>query len=267
MQETVDLFTSHIVEFWLDKMRKGESMKGAYLKGAQADKSTKILAPDFRAAILDEANLSHLDLSGADFSYASCEGAKFSRCDLRMATFHMANLDRSVFGRSIMDRANLSHASAHGAGFYNVRLAGAYMRSFKADELNLSCAELYGADLTNAEMRNVNAKDSCWCGVIAKEGDFRLGNFTNGVLHNVNFSMAQLQGAVFTCSNLSETDFRGANMEGVDLLGACLKHSDLRGATLTKISVCDADFNGALIDTPEGHKVIQLVPYLHKKGD
>lgn len=95
---------------------------------------------------------------------------------------------------------------------------------------NLRCAELVGADLSEANFSC--AKLDC-ANLI--EANLSKATLTGASAIEINLKQANLRD-----SQLIRTNFKHANLEGVDLRGANLTHVCLEGANLT-----GADFRGA----------------------
>ena len=95
------------------------------------------------------ANLSWVDLSGADLSRADLPGADLSRADLSWVDLSEANLSWVD-----LSEANLSEANLSGANLYRADLS----------EANLSGADLYRANLSWANLsgaKNINYPIAC----------------------------------------------------------------------------------------------------------
>jgi hypothetical protein len=81
-------------------------------------------APDFRAASLEEADFTKLDLAGQDFRRAILRGAQFAGCDLSNANFADADLTRANFRGAQLGNANFANANLSRANFYKASLLG-----------------------------------------------------------------------------------------------------------------------------------------------
>jgi len=124
------------------------------------------------------ANFASADLTGRDFSGLDLRGIKMDRAVLGGADFCGANLrganligaiaQQARFGRADLSRARLSGANLVSASFVNARparaemefcfdgkriLRGTYLRLAKLDSVDLSGANLDGADgMTQAQL-------------------------------------------------------------------------------------------------------------------
>ena len=81
-----------------------------------------------------------------------------------------------------------------------------------------SRANLFGANLRNADLRDAN--------------------LSNADLFGANLRGANLSNADLRCANLSNADLRGANLSNADLCGA-----NLRGANLSNADLCGASID------------------------
>ena len=80
-------------------------------------------------------------------------------------------------------------------------------------------------------------------------------------LRGIDFSEADLQGAVFNNTQLQESNLRGANMDNVVAFASVFDRADLRGANLNNALLMEstfvdadiegADFTNAVINRPE----------------
>lgn len=103
---------------------------------------------------------------------------------------------------------------------------------------NLRDADLYGADLYGANLVDADLRDA----------DLR-----DADLRHVNLRGANLLGAYLYGVNLRGVNLRGANLRvadlwGADLWGADLRGANLHGAALHGANLCDARWDGLVID-------------------
>ena len=91
-------------------------------------------------------------------------------------------------------------------------------------------ADLYGADLRGADLREANLYGA----------DLRGAN-----LYGADLRGAYLRGAYLYGANLRGADLREADLYGADLRGAYLREADLYGADLREADLYGADLRGA----------------------
>lgn len=135
--------------------------------------------------ILDEADLSNLDLSGANLKIATLtssnlSGTNLTRSNLMLAFMDGINLSGAVLKGAQMNGAQLSQANLSGADLSeaemtqanlldadlsNANLQGAIMLAVKLGEANLK-----GANLKDANLRGVNRSMALFCNTVMPDG-------------------------------------------------------------------------------------------------
>jgi uncharacterized protein YjbI with pentapeptide repeats len=185
-------------------------------------KNTKIL-PDFAGADLSELNLAGANLAKADFSGARLAGTNLSGANLTRAKFFRTDLSQADLTRANLFKANLSQADLAGANFNGADLSGAFLI-----RANLSGASLLGACLKGA-------------------------NLGQASLFRAKLGKAVLSQASFFKSDLSEADLSEADLEGANLQEAVLERTNLRGARMANANLCFAtllktNLEGAVLD-------------------
>lgn len=110
----------------------------------------------------------------------------------------------------------LQELNEDGVPLVGVDLSMAFLQGIRLKRVNLSRANLAGADVRDAELRGANLEDAS--------------------LRSANFRNAQMQGASFRWSLLDDADFTGAELRNADLTGASLENTDLRGADLESVN-------------------------------
>jgi hypothetical protein len=112
-------------------------------------------------------------------------------------------------------------------------------------EIDLSNAELDGANLSSMNLRNANFSHASMKGA----------NFANSDMSSTTFALADLENALFFFSTLVGADMRGANLlnaslEDAKLAGADFSHANLTGAMMAhadckNIDLVNANLTGA----------------------
>src|SRR5438128_6502855 len=214
---------THDVRAW-NAWRQQHPDVGIDLRGASLSK-----------AHLAEADLRHVNLTGAILSDADLTGAILSDADLSKADLRRADLRQAC----------LSGADRSGA--------------------DLSDAMLSGADLSGADLRRAHLSGAIGIGAIFRKADLSGAHLSEvhlsgadlsaALLRNVHLSGADLSGAHLSAADLSKVDLRtvdlsGADLRKVDLSGADLRRAHLRQADLSEAILCGVDFRLAnLIET------------------
>ncbi|WP_428653441.1 pentapeptide repeat-containing protein [Runella sp.] len=91
----------------------------------QIYEDSKNARSNFRRIDLESADLSGLDLSGADFRFSDLSGVNFSNAVLKKTNLSFSNLDDTNFENADLTDANLSFSSMVGANLTNAKIVGA----------------------------------------------------------------------------------------------------------------------------------------------
>jgi uncharacterized protein YjbI with pentapeptide repeats len=172
-------------------------------------KNTKVV-PDFAGADLSELNLVGANLAKADFNGAKLSGTNLSGANLSWAKLFRADLSQADLSRATLFKANLSQADMAGANLNGADLTGAF----------LIRADLSGASLIQACMKGAN-----------------LGQAS---LFRAKLNGALLTQASFFKADLSEADLSEANLEGANFQEAVLERTNLRSANAANANFCFA---------------------------
>lgn len=181
-------------------------------------------------AFLRGVNLASINLSGAGW---------LVEADLRNADLSSANLKRVNLMRANLERANL-----HSANLTKANLEGANLFRVRAEVANLTLANLRGANLKGAKLVGANLvkadlEDADLEGADMEGANLEASNLTRTRITNVNFKMANLDGARITetitdeCETAVNGEDRGFHgtinsIRLADLLQiGCLSHSNL----------------------------------------
>ena len=118
---------------------------------------------------LQQANLSHSNLSGVDLSKMNLGGADLSYTDLSNAKLNQvnladANLDHAILTGAIIQQSDLSRANL---SFAN--LASANLQQSIFSQANLTCANLNQADLTKSTFSNATIAGATFVNTITTD--------------------------------------------------------------------------------------------------
>jgi uncharacterized protein YjbI with pentapeptide repeats len=204
------------------------------------------ITPNLRGADLREAQLSGVDLVGADCNHADLMGADLSQ----------AYLSEAEFGHANLNDANLSFARIDGTDLTEATLRGANLNQARIIEANLSKADLREADLREVNLSGANLSDANLTGADLSGAELVDANFSRAYLRKANLNRADLSGA-----DLTETNFSGADLSETTLYDADLSGADLSGADLTLAHVARTAFGNNDLSTVKGLKnVMHLGP-------
>jgi len=139
-------------------------------------------------------------------------------------------------------------------------------RSDSPGPLDLSAADLRGADLSNYRLMFVDFSHANLEGATLNDTNFAFSDLSGAnlrearmvrsmlgraVANAANFERANLSSAVLRRASLQRTNLRGANLIEANLGGAYLNGADLTASCLVGASVVEADLSGATLDDAE----------------
>jgi uncharacterized protein YjbI with pentapeptide repeats len=188
------------------------------------------------------ADLSGVDLNGANFLGADLNEALLIRANLLGADLRRANLENTIFQDAQRIPEWIIQGLDDEGGFSQERLIETIRDGFKnlhaanLSEANLSEANLSGADLSGADLSGVD--------------------LSGADLSGADLRVADLSGAELSGANLREAYLYGAHLERAHLDGAHLERADLRGALLREANLTRAHLRRAHLD---GAHLVQTI--------
>lgn len=210
---------------------------------------------DFTAILLCEANLSRVNLSGANFSEAilsltNMSGANLSDVNFRKAKLNVArlsgaNLSKANLSGAILNVANLIRADLNSADLSEATLIRAELIRADMSNASLSGANLSEADLREATLRQANLEQADLSGAHLRGSSLVSANLERANLHRADLNRADLRGVNLSNAELRQANLSQANLSGADLRGANLRWADLNGADLTGADLDEARLSGA----------------------
>jgi uncharacterized protein YjbI with pentapeptide repeats len=191
---------------------------------------TKVKDKNLEGTIFTDAQLTHVNLEGIDFSGK----------DLTMTNFANSNL----IGSDFSDNVIIHGVDFGGAYLTNANFEGANLQPKKYHEILFENAA-YLAELSYGELAQelLKSNTSRIISTEVRENDLRVSfylfnNFYDANLENTNFSNSNLRNNSFVNANLYN-----ANLSGADLRSANLTNADLDGANLTGVKLEGAILN------------------------
>jgi len=163
-------------------------------------------------AYIPSFDLTEIDLTGADLSYALLWDVKLYGADARRAQFVNADMQDVYLADADASEANFTNANLHGAILVGSNLSHAMLRNASLLAVLAYSASMFECDLSGADCRR---------------GDFR----------GVNFRRADLRGADFQNADLGGADLTGAlvdektRVDYANLLGVRLPSGEVRPYT------------------------------------
>lgn len=205
--------------------------------------------PDGRRAILQDRDLSGLQLCGLNFSQADISGSRLARVNASDANFtgvtaagcdfSDADLSRADFTRATLCGSRLRGAVLHDAVFLQADLRPGYLAKramggvFERREIGGASAPST-TDLTGAHMVGANLRRAQLGGIEASGTDFMDAVMTRANLRGAKLSSARfdgsiLEGVVLDDADLRDADFGDAVLLDVDLGRANTDRAKLKG--------------------------------------
>lgn len=164
-----------------------------------------------KRADLSYCNLSGMDLSGTDLSYARLNGT-----NLMKANLSGSNLAFSDFGRALLHGADLSGTIVDSTDFSDADLCTAKLDGCKGENTHFNSGCLWDCSFKNVELTKAGFMfaqvcDCDFSGAILKEACFFYSDLDNAVFRN-----ADLENSMFDyAKRVFWSDFTGAEMRGV----------------------------------------------------
>ncbi len=211
-----------------------------YKLKTQCEKNNKDrpLNLDLRGITLHNQDLSELDLSGYDFSYANLDGSIFEKTNFSFSKFHHASMEKADFDEcefigSDLTYASLNECSARQGGFGGADLSHASLINSDLSEATLSQSTLIHADLRAANLQKARLSQSELSHAIFTRANLVQCDLKESNIQNTNFEYANMQGARL----MSVKNFETANWIRVDI-----RDIDLRGAYRVKRFISDENY-------------------------
>ncbi len=242
--EIISIYSGKLTSVQLNRINLGETssfslvldqidLAGINLAGANLDRASLAdsrwqssgndgIANTFddAIAILNDAQMKFVNLTGADLSRVSMQRVNLLHALLNKANLAHANLTGANLSSAQMVEADLQQTVLTEASFTGADLGGANLT-----KANLSFARLgrVSALKTNFQLANLSGTD--WQGADLSGADLSRANLNNANLsaarlQNANFRKAQLQNVSLRNADLSQADLREADLTGADLAGA-----------------------------------------------
>ncbi|VVE46725.1 Secreted effector protein PipB2 [Pandoraea iniqua] len=230
--------------------------------------------------VLENADLSGVDLSGADCresEFVSCDfsGANVTRANVADATFSKCNLSGADFSASVGTNARLSDCELRGTSFVEASWCSASWIRCDVREVDLTRARLtqahwFACDLRESCALNVQAERAAltqcdlsgalwvgaqtarskWVDTTVASIDLSRADLTRASWHNVSGSLAQLVRANLTnwrvsgASELTRAALDEANLTRASLRGAQFPGASFVRACLDRALVSECDLSG-----------------------
>ena len=135
---------------------------------------------------------------------------------------------------------NLTGANLHGADLQRANLEGANLQETTLSGAILLGAHLRRADFSRANLKGANFNLADLTNVNFHQADLEHANLRNALLKKTSFAMAQMRFACFEGTKLRVVDFPNAVLDNASFEEADLKACDFAGASLKDAVLKDA---------------------------
>ena len=142
-------------------------------------------------------NAKQLILENADLTYVNLENA-----NLKNAILENANLRYADLNNADLNNANLRYANLNNADLRYANLNNAILRYADLNNADLRYTDLIYTNLGNADLSNANLSDANLSNADLRYTDLRYSNLRYTNLENTNLENADLEGAKFYLTNL-----------------------------------------------------------------
>jgi uncharacterized protein YjbI with pentapeptide repeats len=207
----------------------GADLSGINLRGAQLN-----------VANFSSADLSRVDLSQAELNVSRLTGVNLSQANLSGCKLNVANLIRA----RLVD-ANLATASMIRAEMLRANLTNAHAVAIDLSEADLREAQCRQANFNIANLSRTDLRGSSWWGASLEQAILNNTNGDRASFQGANLSGAELRHSVLTQADLSGAVLRDANLRWANLSGANLRDADLTNAKLSGAKLVGTSFEGA----------------------
>ena len=142
----------------------------------------------------------------------------------------------------------------------NIDLSGADLSNADLSDVNLSGADLSDVNLSSADLNHANLSEANLSSADLNHANLSEVDFSGADLTMADLSSTDLRDANLRDANLSDTKLNKATISGADLTGANLNSADLSGADLNFANFRDADLSGANLSGTNLSDGIQIDP-------
>jgi len=206
--------------------------------------ATGLAAPlRFEHCAFDGADLSRLDLRGAQFLDCSFAETLFDKailaetlwhgCKARQARFQMADLSDAHFARCDLNNTDWSRGKLASTRFSEVKLTGAHFGGAHSLGLSFHHSLLVGADLRGISFRKQRIEQLDLSDADVSGCDFRDAVFEAGSLRDAHLKNAQFDGA-----DLRSVDLSGLRIAGLaQFFKGAIISPDQASALITELGV------------------------------
>lgn len=227
--------------------------------------TTMALNGDFSGLDFTGADLSYMDLRGAnfsrallesaDFSHSQLDGANFSEAILARAEFNQASLRHAVFDNASLAFARCQHSDFSGAHFLSTVWHETVLDHCRFDDASLSEMVVHNAMISQTRFHQATLDNLLFLGLSLAEPDFSAASLTK-----VSFVQCQLDKADFAEARLTGCSLVESRAEYSNFHRACLRNcaitaeSQLSGADFTLATLTECNLRQLQLDNACFHQ-------------
>jgi hypothetical protein len=157
--------------------------------------------------------------------------------DYEMRVFHDGLTEKNVAVFIVPENNKSTLSTASGETLENI---STFLDTDKCVGCDLSGANLYNADLRDVDLEGAKLNDAILAnadlsGANLKGAELRNADLTGAKLKGATLAGADLANAILINSDLSDADLTAANMEGADVTGADLTDAQMKDAVTTGV--------------------------------
>jgi uncharacterized protein YjbI with pentapeptide repeats len=224
--------------------------------------SASRFTPPLFPADFSGADLSHLNLGGAELAGANFRGANLNYTSLiasllTQVNFEGANLSQASLSDATLRRANLANTVLTGAVFSGATLCTSNLSGARGERISFRRADLSNADLSEA--------DFPWA-------DFAKANLTATNLTGAKLDRAKLEAVLMVETDLTRTTLDGCRVFGISTWGVKINESTRQqGLIITPegepdVTVDDLEVAQFVYLLLHNEKIRRVIDTVGKKG-
>jgi uncharacterized protein YjbI with pentapeptide repeats len=235
--------TGHPQDLYAQLIRKDSVERLGYLQAAHeqppampmAQVEAQVLRREIEQAISKGLRFfAGLDLTGADLSELDLRGANFAGAWLESVNLCGSNVSGADFSKAVLAHANLSQSIGVGANFCGANLGRTLLQGAVFDDADFSGATLTACSFAQTQFRRATVS-----GALLFDTTWGAADWTGVKAAGQTFYKLDLRGMVLAESDLSDCTLIECNLNGVDL----------RAANLARTTFVTCNLDGALLQS------------------
>ncbi|WP_285648396.1 pentapeptide repeat-containing protein [Actinomycetospora sp. NBRC 106375] len=216
---------------------------------------------DALAALRDGTEVSDVDLADADAEEVRDALGRGGPWTLRRCVLDELDLSGLDLSAAVLERCDLAGARLRSAVLDGVRVEGGSLAGADLSDADLTDADLTGVDLSRARLVGARLTDTTFrdCRMIGADLTGMRSLAVTFTVDGSSLALARLADAALRGWRLERVDLSDADLSGADLRDAVFTDCALRGTDLTHARLAGADLRGADLGeiTPETPAVLR----------